>query len=146
MQGKKLKKKLSELNKDTDKFEILIPSAIFYDRSVSVLESLVEYLKQAYRLSYHKIAVLTNRDERNIWTIYHRASIKRAERKFIAEKRPNFFIPLSVVKDRSLSILEVLVSYLKQNTSFTNHQIALLLNRSDKTIWTVYNRAKKKNA
>ena len=68
MHNKELKKKLSELDKNTDKFEILIPSTIFYDRNISVLEALVEYLKQTYRFSYHKISVLTNRDERNIWT------------------------------------------------------------------------------
>lgn len=54
-----------------------IPSFIFRDRSVAVLESLVEYLKDQKKLSYHEIAVLLNRNDRTIWTVYRRAKLKR---------------------------------------------------------------------
>ena len=69
--------------------EILVPSTIFCDRSLSFLESLVEYLKEQLNLSYHEIAVLTNRDERNIWTLYSRAQHKRAKKKPATKKAPN---------------------------------------------------------
>jgi hypothetical protein len=55
----------------------LIPSFIFRDRSVAVLESLVEYLKDVKNLSYHEIAVLLNRNDRTIWTVYSRVKKKR---------------------------------------------------------------------
>jgi len=45
---------------------------------LSVLEVMVEYLKEKEGLSYHEIASLTNRDDRTIWTVYHRAKIKRS--------------------------------------------------------------------
>ena len=53
-------------------------------------------------------------------------------------------IPSNIFKNRSLSILEALVEYLKEKRSLTYHEIAELLERDDRTIWTVYNRAKKK--
>ena len=125
--------------------DILLPSSIFYDRRLSFLESIVVYLKEVHKLSYHEIALQTNRDERNIWTIYQRAVKKLgSELLSIPVEIPLIFIPLSVVKDRTLSILEIVVYYLKLQTSLTNHQIAILLNRSDKTIHTAYSRARQK--
>jgi hypothetical protein len=125
--------------------QILIPTTIFCDRSLSFLESLVEYLKEQLNFSYHEIGMLTNRDERNIWTLYSRARRKRDETEEMSVKKsPLVQIPLSVVKDRSLSILEVVVEYLRDKANMTNHQIAVILNRSDKTVSTVYMRTKRK--
>ncbi len=53
------------------------------------------------------------------------------------------FVPLSIFKDRSLSVLETLVFHLK-NSGFTFKEISLLINRDQRTIWTVYSRAKRK--
>ena len=53
-------------------------------------------------------------------------------------------IPLSVFLDRSVSVLEAVSEYLKDSKKFSYHEIAVLLNRDDRTIWTCYNRAKKK--
>ena len=51
---------------------ISIPSSIFRDRSVAVLEALVRYLKDEKGMSFHGIAILLNRDDRTIWTVYSR--------------------------------------------------------------------------
>lgn len=123
---------------------ILVPSTVFCDRSLSFLESLVEYLKTQLQLSYHEIAVLTNRDERNIWTLHDRAQKKRHERPPVLVKTPVVQIPLAVVRDRTASILEVVVEYLRDKAHLNNHQIAAVLNRSDKTVSTVYVRTKRK--
>jgi hypothetical protein len=133
-----------ETSENPFKPDIVIPTTIFCDRSLSFLEALVEYLKRQLNLSYHEIAMLTNRDERNIWTLYHRAEKKRTEHEPDTKKAPVMNIPLAVVTDRSVSILEVVVEHLRDNTKLANHQIATLLNRSDKTISTVYIRTKKK--
>ncbi|MBI2109821.1 sigma-70 region 4 domain-containing protein [Candidatus Woesearchaeota archaeon] len=53
-------------------------------------------------------------------------------------------IPSSIFKDRRLKVLEVLVEYMKENLNLSYKEIAVLLNRNERTIWTVYNRAKKK--
>lgn len=124
--------------------EILIPSTIFCDRSLSFLESLVEYLKDQLQLSYHEIGQLTNRDERNIWTLHHRARTKREERPHQMKKSPVVHIPLSVVCDRRVSILEIVVEYLRDKAGLKNNQTAEALNRSVKTISTAYIRTKKK--
>lgn len=63
-------------NKISKEF-IEIPTFLFKDRSVAVLEALVEYLKDHKGLTYHEIALMLNRNERTIWTVYHRAKIKR---------------------------------------------------------------------
>jgi DNA-binding NarL/FixJ family response regulator len=78
--------------------------------------------------------------------LYNRASKKRENKVQFSAKADMTNIPLSVVVDRSLSILEVVVEYLRDKAEFTNHQIALMLNRSDKTVSTVYMRTKKKRA
>ena len=54
-----------------------IPSFVFRDRSVAVLECMVEYMKDSQGLTFHEIAVLLNRDDRTIWTVYRRAKLKR---------------------------------------------------------------------
>jgi hypothetical protein len=57
-----------------------IPLSIVCDRKVSIFETIVEYLKEHYGLTYHEIAVLLNRDDRTIWTVYNRAVKKRSRR------------------------------------------------------------------
>jgi len=61
--------------------EIGLPTYILKDRSVSVLEAIVEYLKSNENLSFHEIALLINRDDRTIWTVYDRVKKKRAKKK-----------------------------------------------------------------
>ena len=62
----------------------------------------------------------------------------------IEELKAEINIPLSIFDDRRLGVLESLVSYLRDNLSLKNSEIARLLNRDDRTIWTVYNRVQKK--
>ena len=126
-------------------YDLLLPTCIFHDRRLSVLEVIVEFLKESHHLSYAEIGRLMNRDERNIWTVYRRANNKRAGQPIT---RPNsadtIYVPLSIFCDRRLSVLEVLINYLKANTPLTNHQIAITLSRDDKTVWTVISRGHKK--
>jgi DNA-binding NarL/FixJ family response regulator len=55
---------------------LYFPSYIFRDRSVAVLEAIVVYAKEK-GFTYREIARLLNRDERTIWTTYHRVQKKR---------------------------------------------------------------------
>jgi hypothetical protein len=54
-----------------------IPLKILQDRGVAVLEAIVEYLKEEKKLKYSEIAILLNRDQRTIWTVYNRVKKKR---------------------------------------------------------------------
>jgi DNA-directed RNA polymerase specialized sigma24 family protein len=53
-------------------------------------------------------------------------------------------IPSFIFKNRDLAALEAIVVYLKDSQGLTYAQIAKILNRDDRTIWTTYQRAKKK--
>jgi hypothetical protein len=55
-----------------------IPSTVFQDRSLSVLEVMVEYLRDKKQMKFSKISELINRNERTVWTVYRRAKLKRA--------------------------------------------------------------------
>jgi len=63
--------------KDGSEGFISIPTAIFQDRELSVLEAIAEYLKEKKGMRYSEIAKLLNRDDRTIWTAYNRAKEKR---------------------------------------------------------------------
>ncbi|MBS3113106.1 hypothetical protein J4418_03420 [Candidatus Woesearchaeota archaeon] len=126
------------------KLAIDIPVSLFCDRTLSIFEVLIEFLKDTQNLSYHEIAVLTNRNDRTIWTIYNRASKKRK-----GYPKPDLIfsevtVPLSIFLDRKVAVLEAVVLYLKERGGYSFKQIGDLLRRSDRTIWTVYSRAKRK--
>ena len=99
--------------------------------------------KEELDLNYSKIALLLNRDSRTIWTTYNIACKKRAERLLVKESK--LFIPVSILQNRKFSVLEAIVSYLKDNFNLRYSEIAVLLNRDERNMWAVYNRAKRKN-
>ena len=129
--------------------DILIPTAIFLERKLSFFESLIDYPREVYGLSFRQIAALLGRDQRNVWTIYSRAAKKRKGLPFQEPyARSNIFFPLSVIKNGlldKLSPLEAVAQYLSTK-GLQNHEIAGFLGRSSKTIWTVIDRARKKAA
>ncbi len=55
-------------------------------------------------------------------------------------------IPLSIFQNEELSLLEATVVYLKDEELLTNHQIGIILGRSDQTVWYTYNHAKRKRS
>jgi DNA-binding CsgD family transcriptional regulator len=56
--------------------EFDIPAKNIADRRLSVLESIVYYLKEKFNLTLKKIAELLNLDQRTIWTVCNRAKTK----------------------------------------------------------------------
>ena len=54
-------------------------------------------------------------------------------------------IPVSIFSDRTYAPLESVVAHLKDSHNLSFTEIAALLERSRKTVWTVYQRAKKKH-
>ncbi len=118
-----------------------IPVCIFNNK-LSSLESVVKYLKENLDLKYSEIAKLLNRDQRTIWATYSN-SRKKFSKKFVV-KDNKYFIPALIISNRSLSVLESIVYYLKDDCNLKYSQIALLLCRDQRTVWTVYNRKKKR--
>jgi hypothetical protein len=124
------------------KEEVEIPVSVFNNDYLSSLETIVKYLRENLGLSYKEIALFTNRNPIVLAVTYRNA--KRKLQAKLAEKISPYSIPVKILHNRKLSVLENLVSYLKDNFSLSYHNIALLLNRDDRTIWTVYHRSKNK--
>ncbi len=122
--------------------ELLIPVSIFEIKNLSALEVICKYLKEELELTYTKIALMLNRNSRTIWTTYNNAIRKRKEKLLVKDSK--FFIPISIFKNRKFSVLEAIVSYLKDNFNLRYSEISVLLNRNERNMWTVYNKAMKK--
>jgi hypothetical protein len=83
---------------------------------------------------------LLNRDVRGIWLTYQNA---RKKQNAPLKTTTQAYVPLSIFKDRSRSILEHLVLHLnEQGLSLTT--ISTLLNKHRNTIATAYQRGKRK--
>ena len=119
---------------------LLIPVSVFNER-LSVFESVCKYLKEDCGLKNKAISELLGKGAKSIWQAYDNASNKSPSRLIVDEKKG--LIPVVVLKKKK-SLLTSLVVYFKEELNLSYHDIALLLKRDDRTIWTVYNRSKKK--
>ena len=125
----------------SSKKEILIPVGVFGNDALSSLETVVKYLKEELKLKFSKIAKLLNRSNKTVWSTYYNA-VKKMPSSFGAIPG-NIVIPASVFSNRAFSTLENLVGFIK-DLGYSNHEVALMLHLDDRTIWTVYDRNKKK--
>ena len=123
------------------KKEVSIPVGVFYNDVLSSLEAIVKYLKEELRLKFSKIGTLLNRSNKTIWATYNKA-IKKMPSSFGIISR-EIMIPVSALSNRSFSTLESVVGFIKE-FDYSNHEVAQLLKLDDRTIWTVYDRVKKK--
>jgi len=123
-----------------DDKEIIIPASIF-TKKLSTLESITKYFKEVQNFSYHKIGEVLNRNERNIWNTYKNATKKVPTKLSVTFSEQN--IPVSIFQNK-LGILENIVLHLKDTCELSYHNIALLLKRDDRTIWSTYQTAVRK--
>lgn len=138
---------LIHLLKEKNSNKFTIPISLFQNRSLGVLEVVVKFLKEEKDISYHAIALLLKRDDRTIWATYNFAKKKVPERfstpihsAAAFDFSSKIFVSIEIFSDRRIGCLESLVLCLKaQGYSF--HQIAGMLNRDDRTIWTSHNKA-----
>lgn len=134
----KLKKHIEVIEKQKRSIPLFV-----FSSKLSGLETIVKYLKENLHLDFKEIGVLLGRSVKTVWQAYN----------FSNKKHPHPFtghdfsltIPVSIFKDRHLSVLEHIVVYLK-NSGMKFSEIARRLERDPRTVWTVYSRAKKKNA
>lgn len=139
---KRLKERYNTTNTDilnSLKQEINIPTTIF-TKKLSPLEAITKYLHENQELKYPKIAEILQRDSKTIWQAYKNAAKKQKQK--IKPEEAEHTIPASIFT-KKLSILEAITKYLKEK-GLSYHQIGELLQRNERTIWTVYNRTKKK--
>jgi len=118
-----------------------MPISIFKNNKLSCLETIVKYMKEDKGLKIIEIANLLNRNNKTVWATYDKAKRKMKGRLDVSSEK---IIPASIFRARLLSVLESLVEYLKENQGMKFSKIAIVLNRDNRTIWTVYKRAAKK--
>jgi len=118
-----------------------MPISIFKNNKLSCLETIVKYMKEDKGLKIIEIANLLNRNNKTVWATYDKAKGKMKGRLDVSSEK---IIPVSIFRARLLSVLESLVEYLKENQGMKFSEIAIALNRDNRTIWTVYKRAAKK--
>jgi len=125
----------------------LIPISIFNSK-LSGLEAITIYLKDERKQSVKQISKLLNRKTSTIYTTYQNAKLKLKKPKLNKQKKAIFdfsiTIPISIFSNRKYSILESLVSHLKEKKDLSMTKIAALVNRNYNTIKTVYSRYKVK--
>ncbi|MBR9699941.1 hypothetical protein GOV09_05780 [Candidatus Woesearchaeota archaeon] len=129
------KKEILEISED-----ILIPVSL-YSSGLSSLEIIVKYLKEGKQFSLSTIAKLTGRSKQGVWQSLSHAR-KKHPKAFVSDASPYDF-PVSIISDKKHSVLESIVVHLKEAHSLSYAQIARLLNRDQRTVWTVYNKVKK---
>jgi hypothetical protein len=118
----------------------VIPITIF-SREVGALEVLVRYLKENVGMTYHEIAIELSRDDRTVWTAHHKAVEKSKEQ--IRARETKIYVPLEIFKDRNKTVLEATIVYLREKGMRFN-EIAELVDRDQRNVWTIYSRATKK--
>lgn len=118
-----------------------IPISIFNNQELSPLESIVKYFREEHGLTFKKIANLLYRQQTPISITYNNAKKKRLEKLDSKSRRT---IPAEIFSDKRLSVLEAIVTHLKTKLNLNLSEIGRLLNRNPRTIWTIFDRAKRK--
>lgn len=136
----KFKYKDIEILSAIEKEENFIPLSVFNSK-LSSLEVISKYLFENRSLSLIEISRLLNRSNRNIWNAYNRSKKKFPGGLSASE---SILMPVSVLRNLKFTLLENIVLFLKESIKLSYHEIAVLLKRDDRTIWTVYQRARKK--
>ncbi len=120
---------------------VFIPVSIFSNNRLSCLESIVKYLRENERMSNAETARLLGRAQASVWITYRNAAKKLA--KYFVADTPDLMIPTEALSS-GLSALESISLYLNKKYGIGYSKIAKLLNRDQRTIWTVCDRARKK--
>ncbi|MFH1439320.1 MAG: hypothetical protein ABIG89_02060 [Candidatus Woesearchaeota archaeon] len=124
--------------------DILIPILIFVPELGS-LEAIVKYLRENLGLSFSDISKKLGRTEANVRISYSNSKKKKPQQFEIIDlsdsAKNSIVIPLSIFRTLQLSMLESLVTFLKEELDLKFTDIAKHLHRDQRTIWTIYNRS-----
>lgn len=123
--------------------EVSVPLSIFERFELTFLEALVKYLHENQNMRFSDIARSLDKNPVSIHGCYKKSKTKH----------PNQFspdlgkgeIPLAIFTNKKFTISESLVHYLSQEKRMRYIDIAQLLHRDSRTIWSLAKRALKKN-
>lgn len=114
-----------------------VPIDIFVSK-LGCLEAAVKYLRENKGLEFKEIAGLVGRSSGVVINSYRKA-VKKFSEKFAPKSE--ILVPVKVFTNKKFSILENLVVYLKDELGFRFRKIGKMIQRNEKTVWTVYKRA-----
>lgn len=121
--------------------ETFVPVSIF--KELGCVEALVKYLKEM-KMSDEEISVRLDKSIETVKDAYESA-IKKQPVKYDAEMlKDDIAIPLLIFANKELTMLESTIKYLKESYNLKYSIIARLLGRNQRTIWTIYSRAVRK--
>ena len=116
--------------------EDYIPATIFASK-LNPLQAIVTYLKINKHHTLSQIAKEIHRSYRAVWG----ASTKQK----LTPEETDFYLPLHIY-DEKHSIMESTVQYLKEHDHLRFSEIAKIIGKDPRTVWTTYKRAQKKDA
>jgi hypothetical protein len=136
LEDKRLKITLS----DKDENRNFIPVSIF-TIELGIFEGTVKFLHENKHLSFKEISEILKRSPSNVIVTYRKTQ-KKSPKPF-TKISYNYKINLSAFS-KETTCFEAVCVYLKDNYNLNYHEIGQMLDRDDRTIWTVYHRASKK--
>jgi hypothetical protein len=119
-----------------------IPLSVFL--SDSPLEGIVRYLRDSEGMNLQEIAESLGRAYTTISSTYAQSIKKKPAGVYKQKDRLGINFPLEIFHKKKLSALESAALYLKQKYQLSVREVGLLLNRNERTIWTVLHRAEVK--
>ena len=117
------------------------PLSLITIKQLANLEALVKYLRENKDLSYKEIGQKLNRKPNTLAVVYKNAKLKMQEP--FKNLDDSTVIPYTAFSNDELSILESIVYYF-QCQGKKQIQIAKLIERDSRTIWTINKRIKDK--
>ena len=138
--GKDFKDIISILHQKEKQRKNFFPITIL-NKKLGVTECLVRYLKDELGWNYKKISSIIKRSEGVVGVMY-RNSLKKLSGT-LKPTNTTIFVPLSIFSSK-FTVFESIIAYLKEKEELRFSEIAKLTKRDQRTIWTIYNRVKKK--
>jgi len=109
-----------------------------FNPKLSIQETIIKYLREDLRHSYNTIGKTLHRNPGPIGVTYRNAKRKMPGRLDLSS--PDL-LPLDIFSNK-MTTFESVVFYLKETKGYPFKDIAKLLHRNYRTIWTEWNRAK----
>jgi hypothetical protein len=116
-----------------------VPISIFVP-DLGPLEAVIKFLKDSLGLRNSQIALLLSKSPQSVWLSYRNANSKHPQKLPVISS--NFDLPFSALETKGCSVLENVVSFLRDKHMLRFSEIAKLLKRDPRTIWTTYARQK----
>ena len=114
---------------------VALPLSIFGHKELGALEAIVVYLHDNCGLDYQRIGVLLNRNAIVVGNSY-RAARRKFSGTLLAQSKVS--VPLSLFKDRTVSVQRRLVRYLHDECGMNFSEIGRNISRDPRTVWTAY--------